>query len=233
MCYFWLHRSDLMCLLWSLLKCVSPSLELGQHIIKDVEEKVNVVFLENQRWSKPDWSISTSTQKDTCQKQCYNIDIYTVYVIQLDNTTGYALLWVMALITKPQRLSLSSLLYPAGHRQEGPLIWDLSKTRLTGFFLLKGFFYVYVSCQSMGFGKAPRDNFDCNGRYVKVILTLSHHNFHSCTCSVNSEGRFFGKYKISCPIEYNPTTYCYLIFIEMMHTLSSNQNIAPSSGSSR
>lgn len=75
----------------SLLKYLFLSLEFGQHIIEDVEEKVNMVFLKNQRWSEANWSIPTSTQKDTCQKQKYNIGIYAVYVIQLDNTTGYDL----------------------------------------------------------------------------------------------------------------------------------------------
>lgn len=38
---------------------------LGQHIVEDVEEEVNMVLLENKRRTEPDRSISTPTQKDT------------------------------------------------------------------------------------------------------------------------------------------------------------------------
>ncbi len=41
--------------------------ELGQNITEDVEEEVNVVFLENQRRTETDRSIPTPTQKHTCQ----------------------------------------------------------------------------------------------------------------------------------------------------------------------
>ena len=42
---------------------------LGQNVIEDVEEDVNVVLLENQRWTETDGSVPTSSQKDTCQQQ--------------------------------------------------------------------------------------------------------------------------------------------------------------------
>lgn len=40
---------------------------LCQHITEDVEEDVNMVLLENQRWTETDWAITTPSQKNTCQ----------------------------------------------------------------------------------------------------------------------------------------------------------------------
>lgn len=67
-----------------------PSLELCQHVAENVEEEVDMVFLENQRWSETNRVIATSTEKDTCHKWGQDIDINTVCVISLDlNTAGY------------------------------------------------------------------------------------------------------------------------------------------------
>lgn len=40
---------------------------LGQYIIEDVEEDVNVVLLENQSRTETDRSIPTASQEDTYQ----------------------------------------------------------------------------------------------------------------------------------------------------------------------
>ncbi len=41
--------------------------ELSQHVIQDVEEDVDMVLLENQRWTETDRSIPTPSKEDTCR----------------------------------------------------------------------------------------------------------------------------------------------------------------------
>lgn len=47
--------------------------ELGQHVVEDVEEDVDVVLLEHQRGTETDRSIPTASQEDTCQQNTVRI----------------------------------------------------------------------------------------------------------------------------------------------------------------
>lgn len=37
---------------------------LRQHIIKNIEEEVHMILLENQCWAESDWSIPTAPEED-------------------------------------------------------------------------------------------------------------------------------------------------------------------------
>lgn len=41
---------------------------LRQHIIKNIEEEVHMILLENQSWAESDCAIPTAPEEDACQR---------------------------------------------------------------------------------------------------------------------------------------------------------------------
>lgn len=61
---------------------------LGQHIVEDVEEDVNVVLLENQRWTETDRMLATPSQEDTFVSGLVQDAVACCIITDINGTEG-------------------------------------------------------------------------------------------------------------------------------------------------